>query len=161
MSTILLLGLCILALTSSLHSLQNKPNANIQRALSVLGAVCRFHDELAGDEELGSIEEGSEAPTSDALTFSNLTSIFENLFSTFLSKSETQIKCAALRGLCGVFISRPREMLRMDETGLISQVMAPSSPLSLQLESLICWRDILLVSCWIASSCIAGIIVTV
>jgi hypothetical protein len=88
----------------------------------------------------------AESIRAEDLTFSNLTAVFEKLFTTFLSKNETQIKCAALRGLCGVFISRPREMLRMDQTGLISQVMATNSPVNLQLESLICWRDILLVS---------------
>lgn len=120
----------------------------MQRALSVLGAICRFHETLNEDDALGSTEAGDEEalPVED-LCFANLTSVFENLFTMFLSKNETQIRCAALRGLCGVFISRPREMLRMDQTGMISQVMSPSAPPALQLESLICWRDMLLVSC--------------
>lgn len=91
------------------------------------------------DEELEDV-----AP--EELSFATLTSVFEKVFTVYLSKDDAQTKCAALRGLCGVFISRPREMLRMDQSGLITQVMAPDASLSLQLESLICWRDILLVS---------------
>lgn len=97
------------------------------------------------DMDIDHDEDEANVPP-DSLTFSNIASVFENIFTVFLSKNDTQTKCAALRGLCGVFISHPREMLRMDESGLITRVMAPGAASSLQLESLVCWRDILLVS---------------
>ena len=115
----------------------------MQRALSVLGAICRYHESPLAEKEIDNVED--DVPPDD-LTFLNLSLVFEDLFSDFLSKNDTQTKCAALHGLCGVFISHPREMLRMDQSGLITQVMAPDAALSLQLESLVCWRDILLVS---------------
>lgn len=111
----------------------------------MLGAVCRYHESFADDKELGIDSPKALDVAPDHLTFKNLTSVFEKLFTVFLSKNDAQTKCAALRGLCGVFISRPREMLRMDQTGLITEVMDPDAPTSLQLEALVCWRDILLV----------------
>jgi len=127
-------------------AMKDKAKNNIQRALSVLGAICRYHEAGEEDLELGHDDEDDESNdiAADELTFANLTATFEKLFTAFLSKNEEHIKCAALRGLCGVFIAQPREMLRMDQSGLVNQVMAPESPLCLQLESLICWRDILL-----------------
>lgn len=118
----------------------------MQRALSVLGAICRYHESSSADTTKHDHEDDEDVVSPDGLTFPNMASVFEDLFTDFLSKNDTQTKCAALRGLCGVFISQPREMLRMDQSGLITQVMAPDAALSLQLESLICWREILLVS---------------
>ena len=123
-----------------------KAKANVQRALSVLGSVCRHHETSTYNESIDSDDDEEDGSMHRELTYSNLTSVFEELFLVFMSKNESQIKCAALRGLCGVFIARPREILRLDQTGLISDVMASDSPLNVQLESLVCWRDILLVS---------------
>jgi hypothetical protein len=50
-----------------------------------------------------------------------------------------------LTKLCGVFLAQPREMLLMDQSGLLTEVMSPTSPLSVQMEPLRCWRDVLLV----------------
>lgn len=110
----------------------------------MLGSICRYHETSSGVTDEDSDDDENDA--SEELTWSNLTALCERLFTDFLAKSDPQTKCAALRGLCGVFIAHPREMLRMNESGLISEVMSPDSPPSVQLESLICWRDILLVS---------------
>ena len=78
------------------------------------------------------------------LSWSNLTAFCERMFTTYLDKNDVKTKCAALRALTGIFIARPREMLRMDQSGLITNVMSPDAPSSVQIESLRCWRDILL-----------------
>jgi len=128
----------------NIAAMTNKAKANVQRALSVLGAICRYDESITGDQVLQKQDDAwAEVPPSE-LDFASLASVFERLFTDYLSKNDTQTKCAALRGLCGIFISNPREMLQMDQSGLISQVMAADAPMSLQLESLACWRDILL-----------------
>ena len=118
----------------------------MQRALSVLGAICRYDESITGDLAQRTQDDGLDGVPPSELDFAVLPSVFERLFTDYLAKNDAQTKCAALRGLCGIFISHPREMLRMDQSGLISQVMAIEAPMSLQLESLTCWRDILLVS---------------
>ena len=122
--------------------MQKKAKANIQRALSVLGAICRHLNFSDTDVTMEDHDEEGETPP---LTYTNLTSVLEEIFKVYLNKDDTQTKCAALRGLSGVFIARPREMLRMDQAGLVSEVMDAEAPSKLQLESLLCWRDILLV----------------
>ena len=111
-----------------------------------MGAICRYDESITGDKEQRKLEKSLDSVPPSELDFASLASVFESLFMDYLSKNDTQTKCAALRGLCGIFISHPREMLRMDQSGIISQVMATDAPMSLQLESLTCWRDILLVS---------------
>jgi hypothetical protein len=96
-------------------------------------------------EDIYDDEEGKEKSMKQ-LNWSNLTALCERMFTIFLEKNDPQTKCAALRALSGVFIAHPRELLRLDQSGLITEVMSPDSPPSLQIESLRCWRDILLVS---------------
>lgn len=96
-------------------------------------------------EEVEDIYDGDEE-TMMQLTWSNLTALCERMFTIYLEKNDTQTKCAALRALSGVFIAHPRELLRLDQSGLITRVMSRNSPSDVQIESLRCWRDILLVS---------------
>lgn len=128
----------------NITAMTNKAKANVQRALSVLGAICRYDESITRGLVLSKPDDVLDDIPSSELDFAILASVFERLFSDYLSKTDAQTKCAALRGLCGIFISHPREMLRMDQSGLISQVMAADAPISLQLEALTCWRDILL-----------------
>ena len=44
----------------------------------------------------------------------------------------------------GVFISRPRVVLAAEQLGILSSVISDDAPPSVQIESLKCWRDILL-----------------
>jgi cohesin loading factor subunit SCC2 len=116
-----------------------KIKANVHRALSVLGSICRYH-------ETALLLEEDSLSTNIVLTWENLTGHCKHLFSLYLeSKLDASTKCAALRALCGVFIAHPRILLEMNQMGIIGKVMASTAPLSLQLESLICWREILLV----------------
>jgi cohesin loading factor subunit SCC2 len=124
-------------------SSQIKSKTNIQRALTVLGAICRHHETPFEDAE--SDEEDEEAePGPVQLTWTNLPALCERLFTKFLDKSHVETKCSALRALSGMFVAHPRELFAMDQSGLITQVMSAESHPSLQLESLRCWRDILL-----------------
>lgn len=90
-------------------------------------------------------EDDKDEVVPNMITWKNLATSCKQLFMKFLEKNDPQTKCAALRGMCGIFIAHPRELLKMNESGMISEVMSPSSPPSLQLESLLCWREILLV----------------
>jgi hypothetical protein len=118
----------------------------VKRALSVLGSICRYHEASEDEEEDLDSEEEEENPTPVELTSSNIIALCKRTFLECMEMDDPQTKCAALEGLCGVFIARPREMLYMDELGLITRVMEPSMHPSVQLAALRCWRDILLVS---------------
>jgi hypothetical protein len=119
----------------------------VQRALIVLGSICRYHEissaEVDADMEEEDDEEGKLS--GEELTWSNLIDLSKHMFTKYLEKNDPETKCAALRALCGVFLAQPREMLLMDQSGLLTEVMSPTSPLSVQMESLRCWRDVLLV----------------
>eukprot|EP00934_Nitzschia_sp_Nitz4_P001911 Nitzschia sp. Nitz4//scaffold222_size33694//5413//10644//NITZ4_007861-RA/size33694-augustus-gene-0.23-mRNA-1//-1//CDS//3329542588//1911//frame0 len=121
-----------------LDGLSAKVKSNVHRALSILGAICRFHE--GSSENIDQDEEIS----ADSLTFDNIAGASKALFLLYLEQNSEGTKCAALRGLCGVFIANPREMLHMDQDGLIDEVMSEESSPVLQLESLSCWRDMLL-----------------
>jgi hypothetical protein len=79
------------------------------------------------------------------ITWENLPSQCQHIFLKYLKKNDPQTKCSALRGLSGVFLACPRQMLEMNNSGLIRDVMSASAHHTLQMESLKCWRDILLV----------------
>jgi cohesin loading factor subunit SCC2 len=123
-------------------SFKKKARENVKRALSVMGAICQFCQSSTfpdnDDDEL--IEEMSP----ENVTLINVAPLCEKLFGVFLLKSDTQVKCVALRGLTGIFTAHPREMLRMDQSGMIESVMSKQSPHELQQMALRCWRDILL-----------------
>jgi len=122
------------------ESKKGKAKANIQRALGVLGSICRYS---SGKDLLEAMIE-DDHERGNELSWSNLTAICEDTFITFLEKNDPQTQCAALRALSGVFISHPRELLRMDQDGLTTRVMSSKASPSLQIESLRCWRDIIL-----------------
>ena len=91
------------------------------------------------------------------ITWENLTVQSKHMFMKFLAKDDPQTKCVALRAMCGVFMAHPRELLRLNQSGMISEVMAPESPPTLQLEALLCWREILLVSSTIRRGVICAV----
>jgi len=69
-----------------------------------------------------------------------------SLFVYYLQQDDVDTKCAALRALSSVFMSRPRVMLLLEQDGTIEDIMSTDSAISLQIESLQCWKEILLVS---------------
>ena len=93
----------------------------------------------------GDEEEGADHPA-HLLSWSNLLTKCQHMFMTYLSKKDPKTKCSSLRGLCGVFLARPRQMLLMDGEGLVSDVMSGESHPTLQIEALKCWCEVLIVS---------------
>ncbi|KAG7341962.1 sister chromatid cohesion C-terminus-domain containing protein [Nitzschia inconspicua] len=115
--------------------LTSKAKRNIHRALGVMGSICRFFESSSFDS--------AEAADKD-LSLENVAPLCEKMFMNFFEKNDEEITRAALRGMVGIFHAHPKEMLRMEQNGLIARVMSCSSPEPVQLESLHCWRDILL-----------------
>jgi hypothetical protein len=64
------------------------------------------------------------------------------LFAKYLSKTDSATKCKAMEAFGGLFLAQPRHL---DKVGLISDVMSSNAVLPLQLESLDCWKKILVV----------------
>lgn len=130
-------------------ALKRKARENVKRALGVMGSICQFcesssfpSEEVDGDSDLESIDDGE--PSSREISLVNVAPVCEKIFDKYLSMMDTQIRCTALRALTGIFIAHPREMLRMDQSGMIDSVMARTAPKELQQMALRCWRDILL-----------------
>lgn len=97
--------------------------------------------------EISDADEGEYADQpAPLLSWSNLLTKCQQMFMTYLSKQDPKTKCSSLRGLCGVFLARPRQMLLMDGKGLVSDVMSSESHPTLQIEALKCWCEILIVS---------------
>jgi cohesin loading factor subunit SCC2 len=116
-----------------------RAKANLKRALGVMGSICRFHVHEASSFDSMGIDRKFE----NALSLANIAPLCESMFLNFFGKEE-DITRAALRAMVGIFLSHPKELLRMEQDGLIAKVMGPCSPEKVQLESLLCWRDILL-----------------
>jgi cohesin loading factor subunit SCC2 len=68
------------------------------------------------------------------------------LFAKYLGKDDSATKCKAMEAFGGLFLSQPRLVLHLDKMGLIDDVMSNEAVLPLQLESLDCWKKILMVS---------------
>ena len=128
----------------TLSAFQAHGKEHAKRALSVLGFICRYHEVSDDKEEINLDQEDEENPTPMGIAWSNLIALCKLMFQDFLELKDPQIKCAALEALSGVFIARPRVMLNMDESGLITDVMARNMHNSVQLTALRCWREILL-----------------
>lgn len=120
---------------------------NVKRALSALGSVCRFFVHKDSTDHY-SIDPNIFSFISDTSQLQFAENAFSNacfsIFLKYLNKDDEATKCLALRAMTGVFISRPRVVLAAEQMGIIAEVMSEKAPASVQLETLRCWRDILL-----------------
>jgi hypothetical protein len=80
------------------------------------------------------------------MTSANVMYACYSLFLWYLQRDDAAMKCAALRALSYIFIARPPVMLNLEQDGTIEDLMSLDSPVELQLESLLCWKEILVVS---------------
>jgi cohesin loading factor subunit SCC2 len=133
-------------LTDDYSSSPKKVQNNVHRALSGLGFLCRGHD--VDDEDLvwlgDKVGEPLEVVDED-ITWDNMVENCYQIFSVYLTKSDIETKKCALRALAGIFISRPRVLLAMQQNGTLEAIMSPTSDPELQLQALRCWKEILLV----------------
>ena len=133
--------------TNDFSTMKKSMRDNVRRALSVLGSICRFYECHDGFDS-HNLDPNGFSVISDVkqLHFSGnvLSSACFALFKEYLDKEDEQTKCLALRAMNGVFISRPRVVLAAEQLGIITSVISEAAPPSVQIESLRCWRDILL-----------------
>ena len=128
---------------SDAAAMKSRAKTNVKRGLGVMGSICQYFESSSFDSmETEDVEVKDEKDAE--LTLDNFPPLCEKLFMKFFKKDDVGIQCAALRALSGIFMAHPREMLRMDQTGLIEYVMGPTAPTAVQLESLRRWREILL-----------------
>jgi len=121
-----------------------KERSNVHRALSVLGHVCRFHNDESTLLLNGEIAAFVAVSPSD-LTWENLPTSSFVLFKQYLEKLDTDTKCKALRAMSGIFSAHPRVMLAFEQEGVLQEIMSDNAHPALQLESLQCWREILVI----------------
>jgi len=133
--------------TKNFSTMKKAFRHNVQRALSALGSICRYYECHDGFDSHNLDPNGFHVITDvNQLQFSGnvLSSACFALFREYLENDDEQTKCLALRAMNGVFISRPRVVLAAAQLGIISSVISEAAPPSVQIESLRCWRDILL-----------------
>jgi len=133
--------------TDDFTKMKKSMRDNIRRALSALGSVCRYYECPDGGDSHNLDPNGFSVITDvKQLQFSGnvLSSASFALFKEYLDKDDESTKCLALRAMNGVFISRPRVVLAAEQLGIITSVISEEAPPSVQIESLRCWRDILL-----------------
>ncbi|KAL7534879.1 hypothetical protein ACHAXR_010105 [Thalassiosira sp. AJA248-18] len=133
--------------TNDFSKMKKSIRDNIRRALSALGSICRFYECHDGVDNHNLDPNGFTVMTdTKQLKFSGnvLSSACFALFKEYLEKEDEQTKCLALRAMNGVFISRPRVVLAAEQLGITTAVISETAPPSVQIESLRCWRDILL-----------------
>ena len=98
---------------------------------------------------MGTESEANDTPQQDilpsSLTEENMIEACFCLFQNFLRKKDAPTKCKALRGLTGIFMSQPRLMLELQQSGLIEQVMSEDASSNVRLEALQCWKEIQMV----------------
>ncbi len=124
------------------YTTKKKTKDHVSRALSVLGAVCRYCESSSFDSI--EMEDDDEQVNAQELTLLTMAPACERIFTEFYAKDDVVTKVAAIQALSGVFMAHPRQMLNLENNGLITEVMASTSPGPVQRESLRCWRDILL-----------------
>lgn len=119
----------------------------MQRALAVMGALCRNHAVNEGEADSW-IEELKDNMAVEVIPIEvmpvKLIESCYRVFSAFLAKVDVETKCSALRALAGIFVSRPRVLLAMEQSGAIAELMSDNSMPELQLQALRSWREILL-----------------
>ena len=133
--------------TDDFAKLKKSVRDNVRRALSALGSVCRYYECHDGTDSHNLDPNGFSVITdTKQLQFSGnvLSSASFALFKEYLDKDDESTKCLALRAMNGVFISRPRVVLAAEQLGIITSVISEQAAPSVQIESLRCWRDILL-----------------
>jgi cohesin loading factor subunit SCC2 len=124
------------------YTTKKKAKNHVSRALSVLGAICQYCESSSFDSmEMG---DHDDAANVEELSLPIIAPACERIFMKFYSKDDVMTKVSAIQALSGVFMAHPREMLNLEQSGLLSEVMASTSPEPLQRESLRCWRDLLL-----------------
>ena len=129
--------------TDDFSKVKERERSNAHRALSVLGCICRYHNEENESMQTADINSFAAVPPSQ-LSWDNMPSASLVLFLAYLSKVDAGTKCKALRAMAGVFSAHPRVMLAFEQEGLLEEVMSDAAHPTLQLESLQCWRQILM-----------------
>jgi len=128
--------------TEDFSKVKIKQRSNVQRAMSVLGSLCRYHDK----EEITIVDNISDyliVVDPIRLSWVNLPYAAFALLHEYLLKVDTITKCTVLRAMAGIFFSHPRIMLSLEEKGTLKDLMSEKSPLNIQLEALKCWQEIL------------------
>lgn len=119
-----------------------KTKSHVSRALSVLGAICQYYEASSFDSV--EIEGHNDEENVQELNLLTIAPACERIFMKFYAKDDVTTKVSAIQALSGVFMAHPRQMLHLENSGLITEVMASTSPEPVQRESLRCWRDILI-----------------
>ncbi len=122
---------------------------NVRRALSALGSVCRFYEcDDAIDRQNLDLNKFTIISDVSKLEFAknSLSNACFAIFMEYLRNEDEATRVLALRAMNGIFISRPRVVLAAEQMGIISAILSDNASPGVQLESLRCWRDILLVS---------------
>ena len=128
---------------SDFAAMKSKQKSYMQRAMAVLGSICRFHESDEDDSSLD-FDETLVVVELPKLTWANLPYSSYALLEEYIVKEDTTTRCHALRAMSGIFSSHPRIMYALQEQGSLQELMCEASHPLLQLETLKCFQGILL-----------------
>jgi cohesin loading factor subunit SCC2 len=131
-------------LANEINASNKKTKSNVYRALSVLGCICRSqkvenHDISWINEDL----KENRLMETENVNWDTMVEACYRTFLLYLNSSDMETKCASMKALEGIFTSRPRILLAMQQAGKLEALMNPESETELQLQALRCWREIL------------------
>ncbi len=128
---------------SDFSAMKAKQKSYMQRAMAVIGSICRFHESDEDDSNID-FDETLVVVELSELKWSNLPYSAYALMEEYIVKEDTTTRCHALRAMSGIFSSHPRIMYALQEQGSLQELMSETSHPLLQLETLKCFQGILL-----------------
>jgi len=128
---------------SDFAKLTGQEKSNIQRAMSVIGSICRHYYSSKDGNPIEDIEGKLVIIDPSEINWSNLSYSSYAILEEYLDQNHMTIKCNALRALGGIFLSHPRVMLALEQQGILKELISEASHPDLQLETLKCFQAIL------------------
>jgi hypothetical protein len=99
---------------------------SVHRSLTVIGFICQFHGNSFGtvdwDAEIRNATNDFDLPPASELEWSVASISCYRIFSRYLMKKDHPTKCKAFSAYCGLFLTAPRLLLKLEQIQLIKYV---------------------------------------
>ena len=110
------------------YTTKKKTKDHVQRGLSVLGSICQYctsssFDSMEIEDDDDDDETGSSLKA-EVVTLLRIAPLCEVIFMKYYDNVtiDVMIKVSALQALSGVFMAHPRQMLKLEMSGVITEV---------------------------------------
>jgi hypothetical protein len=111
------------------YTTKKKTKDHVSRGLSVLGSICQYctsssFDSMEIEEDDEDDDETGSSSKAEVVTLLRIAPLCEQIFMKYYTnaKVDVMIKVGALQALTGVFMAHPRQMLKLEISGVITEV---------------------------------------